>query len=128
MIEIIVNQRQVKELKVLLKRFPRTVPRILTRAINKVGVAARTKVLKKVSSAYNITQKNLKKYNISLKKANFKTLAARLKIKGRRVPLLHFKARQRKKGVSYAIKKRRRTIYAFMESPIGGGPTTMGRA
>ena len=125
MFEVIVNKQQVKELKVLLKRFPRTVPRILTRAINKVGVAARTKVLKKVSQTYNVTQKNLKKYNIGLRKANFKTLAAKLNIKGRRIPLIQFKARQLKKGVTYSIKKRRRTIYAFMESPVGGRPTVM---
>ncbi len=123
MFEVIVNKEQVKELKVMLKRFPRTVPRILTRAINKVGVAARTKVLRKISETYNVTQKNLKKYNVRLVKANFRTLAAKLGIKGKRVPISHFKARQTKRGVTYAVKKRRRTIYAFMES--GGRPVRM---
>ncbi len=123
--EIIINQKQVDQLQEMLVRFPRTIPRILTRAINKIGVASRTQVLRKITQEYTITQRNLKKHkNVDLKKANFKTLTARLKIRGRRLSLLFFRARQTQKGVTYKIKKRRKKIYAFMESPVGSGKST----
>jgi len=105
MLDVAVNQRQWKEIRRLLADVPKAVPRVLTRSINKVGVAARTKIVRRVAAEVNVKQKDLRRRNISLVKANFRTLLERIRIIGRRIPVIRFGARQTKRGVSYRIKR-----------------------
>ena len=128
MIEIVVSRGQMRALKEMLRSIPKDIPRALARALNKVGKLTHTKILKRIASEYTVTQRELKKRNISLRKAHFKNLTAIIRISGRRIRLLAFKAKQTKKGVTYKIKKtgRRKLVYGFKESPPESGkPTTM---
>ncbi len=126
MIEVVVNRGQMRALREMLRIIPRDVPKALTRALNKIAKSTHVKILRKISGKYAVSQRELKNKNISLKRANYKNLRAVIKIKGRRIQLLSFKAKQLKKGVSYKIKKRggRKTVYAFMESPPGSKKQT----
>ena len=123
-----INPGQYKALKHLLNTLPKEIPRVMTRAINKVAKATFTRIIKRITKDYAVKSKELKERNLTLRRANFRNQTAIIKIKGRRIRLLAFRARQLKKGVSYQIKKSRgrRKVYAFMESPPGTGrPTTM---
>lgn len=127
MIEVVVNKGQMRALRHMLKTIPQDIPRVLARALNKIARATNTRILRGITKRYTITQRDLKDKNITLSKANYKTLRAVINIHGRRIRLLHFKAKQLKKGVSYKIRKsgRRKKVYAFMESPPGSGQPTM---
>ncbi len=127
MIEVIVNRGQMRALREMLRSIPRDVPKALARALNKVAKSTHVKILRKISGEYAVSQRELKEKNVFLTRANYKNLRAIIRIKGRRIQLLAFKARQLKKGVSYKIKKTggRKTVYAFMESPPGSGKPTM---
>lgn len=121
-VDVKVNKAQMADLERTLKGIPRGVPRVLTRAINRVGVAARRQVVKAVSREIAVTQKDLKARNVRLRKANFRTLRARISISGRRIPVLKFGAKQTRRGVTYRIKRgggRKRIADAFMEAKSG---------
>ena len=126
MIEVVVNRGQMRALRAMLREIPRDVPKVLTRALNKVAKSTHVRILRKISGEYAVSQRDLKNKNISLKRANYKNLMAIIRIKGRRIQILAFKAKQLKKGVSYKIKKKggRRVVYAFMESPPGSKQST----
>ena len=126
MIEVVVNRGQMRALREMLRSIPRDVPKALARALNKVAKSTHVRILRKISGEYAVSQRDLKNKNISLKRANYKNLMATIRIKGRRIQLLTFKAKQLKKGVSYKIKKGRgrRVVYAFMESPPGSKKQT----
>ncbi len=127
MIEVIVNRGQMRALREMLRSIPRDVPKALTRALNKVAKSTHVKILRKISGEYAVSQRDLKEKNVFLIRANYKNLRAIIRIKGRRIQILAFKAKQLKKGVSYKIKKKggRKIVYAFMESPPGSGKSTM---
>jgi len=128
MIEVEINRGQYQALKHLLAEMPKELPKAITRAINKVAKASYTRILRKISHEYTITQSELKhRKNVTLTRASYGNQIATIKIKGRRIRLLAFKARQVAKGVSYKIKKTsgRKCVYAFMESPPGSGRPTL---
>lgn len=127
MIEVVVSKGQMRALREMLRSIPRDIPRVLARALNKVAKSTHVKILKRISSEYTVTQRELKKRNIGLRKAHYKNLKAIIRISGRRIRLLAFKAKQTQKGVTYKIKKkgRRKIVYAFLESPPGSGKATM---
>jgi len=127
MIEVEINRGQYQALHHLLADMPKELPKVITRAINKVAKASYTRILSKISHEYAVSQSELKRRNVTLRKASYGNQIATIKIKGRRIRLLAFKARQVAKGVSYKIKKTggRKRVYAFMESPVGGAPTVM---
>ena len=126
MIEVVVNRGQMRALRAMLREIPRDVPKVLTRALNKVAKSTHVKILRRISSEYAVSQRDLKEKNVFLIRANYKNLKAIIRIKGRRIQILAFKAKQLKKGVSYKIKKKggRKTVYAFMESPPGSKQST----
>ncbi len=127
MIEVVVNRGQIQALRRLLREIPRDVPKVINRALNKVAKSTHVKILRKISGEYAVSQRVLKEKNVFLTRSNYKNLRAIIKIKGRRISLLAFKAKQLKKGVSYKIKKKggRKTVYGFMESPPGSGKATV---
>ncbi len=127
MIEVVINRGQMKALRAMLREIPRDVPKVIARALNKVAKSTHVRILRKISSEYAVSQRVLKEKNVFLTRSNYKNLRAVIKVKGRRISLLAFKAKQLKKGVSYKIKKKggRKVVYGFMESPPGSGKATV---
>ena len=121
-IEIQLNERQLAELKALLAEMPREMPRVLSRALNKVGVAARTKIVRAVVAEVNLKAGEVKRRNVFLHKASFRNLTAVIRIRGRRIPIRHFGARQTSKGVTYAERRGKRELLpgAFMATMDSG--------
>jgi hypothetical protein len=103
------DEGRVAELQRDLADIPHGIERVLTRAVNKVAVAARTRVLRMVTEEINVRQSDIRQRNIKLRKASFDQLYAAISITGRRIPLRKFGARQTRRGVSYAIRRGGRT-------------------
>jgi hypothetical protein len=109
---VAVDEAKLKELQDLCRGQAELVPKILARAVNKVGVAARTEIVREVASQVNVKIGELKARRVTLSKAYGENPEARIRISGRRIPLQDFGARQTKKGVSYAIRKGGRKVFA----------------
>lgn len=124
-VNVVVDEAKAARLADELADVPNGLPRVITRAVNKVGVAARTKIVRTISSEINVKQAELKRRNVDLRKANYDTLTATILVGGRRIPLIHFKAFQTRRGVTYAIRRGQRKLIptAFKES--AGTPVKM---
>ncbi len=100
-----VDQAQLAAIEAELAQIANGVPNVLTRALNKVGTAARTQIVRGISREVNLTAGELRNRNVSLYKANYGRLAASIIVSGRRIPLKRWGARQTRRGVSYAIRR-----------------------
>ena len=134
-IEVRVDKEQLLRLTQELEKLPRGLDTVLYRALNKVGVAARTDVVRRIAADLNVRQSELKKRNVSLTRAARKRLFVLLRISGARIPLIRFRSRQMMQGVKAKVRKAGSAkLYpgAFQESPgprrgagKSGRPTTM---
>ena len=121
-INIGIPEAKLAEVTAMLDDVPMGFQRALSRAINKVGVAARTQVLRMIVKEINVTQKELRDENIRFRRASLDKLFAILEVKGNRIPLVEFGARRTNKGVSYAIRRgQRKTIpSSFLQTMKSG--------
>jgi len=128
MIEITVNRRQMRELKAFFAEAPRELQTVLSRAINKVGVTARKRIIDIIAQQIAVKKSDLRNRNVTLRRATYRDLMANIVISGRRIPIFNFGARQTKKGVTYRISRsggRKTALGAFMESYASGTPIQM---
>lgn len=100
MFTIKINDREVKALDRALKGMGRTLPRIMSRAINKAAAPARTEISRGLVKLTGMKVGVMKK-SVKLKKSTFSTLRATISLSTGRIPLIDLRARQTKKGVSY---------------------------
>ena len=122
-LDIQVDERQMLEISLTLKGIPRGMRMVLSRAINKVGVAARTAIVRRVLKEVRLKTRQAKQ-SITLKRATYRHAnpTAHIRVSGYRVPLLDWGARQLKGGVSYAIRRggRKKIKGAFIATMPGG--------
>jgi len=105
MIEIRTSDARRAEVEALLTDVPNGAARALTRAINQVAAAVRTDVVRRVAATITVTQAELRRRNVILRRANWENLRATVRVTGSRIPLERFAARQTRKGVGYAIRR-----------------------
>jgi len=117
-VEIVIDEEQLRRTAEAVASIPMGLPKVLSRAVNKVAVAARTRLLRLVAGQINVRQKDLRDKNVKLTKANVRRLLAGIAIRGTRIALLAFGARQTRKGATYSIRKGQRKIVSsgFLES------------
>lgn len=124
-VNVEIDEAQVERLVADLGLFAREVPRVLSRAINKVAVSARTEIVKRVVETVNLKTSDVRKRNVPLMKATQRTLAALVQVSGRRIPLGYFGAKNLSKsgrGVSYAITRgQRKTIRQGFQARMSSG-------
>lgn len=114
-----------------LSAYPKAQAVIVSRAVNKVATAARTEINTSVRKNLAIKTRDLNK-TIKLVKANTARPQAKIRIKGRRIPLAQFAASQTRAGVAYRIspgggrKTIKSTFLAKMESGHRGVFTRLG--
>lgn len=121
--DISFDSRQLADIRALLRDVPLGLEKALSRALNKIGVFARTQVMKMIAREINIKLKDLRGRNVRLRRASFGRLFVVLSITGRRIPLTHFSARQTKRGVTYRIRRsgrRQRIDDAFIQRMDSG--------
>jgi len=109
-LSVVIDPAKLAAVEGMMAGIKRGVPRVITRAINKVGVAARTEICRRIAAEVNLKVTELRNRNVTLTKANYDRWEAKVRISGRRVPLLRWLARQTRKGVSYAIRRGERRL------------------
>lgn len=74
------------------------------RTLNKLIRKSQTAISKAVRAEYTIKAKDLKK-STKIQKANKNKIEAAIVVKGKRLPLMYFNAKQNRRGTSVRIKK-----------------------
>jgi hypothetical protein len=108
---------------------PESVLRAATRgALNRAIRRAFTESSRKVREVYNVKAKDVKKYT-KIRRATGANPSAELRIKGQRLPVMVFGARQTAKGVSVRIKKKggRKLIRSAFIRTLKSGKTSVFR-
>lgn len=103
LIEATINRSQLRAAERTLRGIKNGVARASTRAVNKVARSARSDVVKQISKATGLKQKDIRKFNTKLTLANFKHLVARLLLVAKAISLTRLKPRQTRRGVTYSL-------------------------
>lgn len=115
------NTTQLAEVTRLLNGIEKDARNALRRAINNTTVGVKTLVAKKIGATVTMKSAEIKTY-ISVQKATNQELGASVRIIGKKTPLIKYKNRQLKQGISHKIYKAGGTIklkhafYAQMQS------------
>ena len=135
MVSIEVNKAQLKRVAVMMESYPREIPKIMSRAVNKTATTARTQSVRDIARNLKIKgsdlyQKGNRSRPVTQSKATYNHPQVVLAYGLDRIPLIHFKARQTKKGVTYQSGGGRRLIpHAFIQTVYGrGGATAQAKA
>lgn len=107
--EVILDKRQVEEVRRTLRAIPNGFPRVASRAINKTATTIRSRMAKRLSRETGIQQKAVRK-QIWILKARMDFLSALISLKGKAIPLIDLGARQTRKGVTYRAGKGQRKL------------------
>jgi len=99
-IEVVFDKRQLAQIERAVKGIPRGMPRVVSRAINKTATTARSHLVKRIAGILPIKQKDIRK-GMPIYKATLNRWQATIRIIGKAIPLIQFKARQTRKGVTY---------------------------
>lgn len=86
------------------------VPRAAARALNKVGAQAKTQAAREIKDRYQIGTRMISKYISVARRASPSSLTVEVRAEGSPLPVLAFKARQTRKGVSVEIVRGRRKL------------------
>lgn len=123
-VEVKFDKRKFRKLQRTFKDFPRVVPKIMSRAINRTSTTARAQIARRIAEKVTIKISDVKK-NISRTTATFNRWESILGINTKRLPLMGFKARQTAKGVSYKVEKTgsRKVISSAFIATMASGHT-----
>lgn len=98
-IEIKYNEAKLRHIEELLRDCPRELPKVMSRGINRTAKSARAEIIKQLAKKIGMKQKAIRAA-ITLHKATRRFWEASIYITGRRIPLINFRARKTKKGVT----------------------------
>jgi hypothetical protein len=131
-IEVKIDEGALRSAQKMLANIPRGLNKVVSRAINKVGVWGRKRIVDKVAADIPVKKSTLKKLNIKLKRASYFKWRAEINITGKRIPLIELKARGLKRGgVAYNVRKtggRRVHKHAFIATMKSGHRGVFARA
>ena len=123
-LQVQIDKRQMRRAQLMLRAIPRGWPKAASRALNKVGTWARSRIVKGLAAELGLRQSFLRKKHVGLRRATWRNLGAVVRTKGRkRIPLIEFQARETARGVSYRIGRgsgRKRIVEAFIATMPGG--------
>ena len=105
LVEVRLDAPTMRRAMALLGGVPAGLYRIVPRAINKIGVMARTRTLAMVTEQISIKKKDLRDKNIRLHRASRDNWAATLNVSGNRIPISKFSPSQVRRGVTYRIRR-----------------------
>lgn len=93
-IEIRVDEAQLREIERILAAVPRALPKIVSRALNKVAVSARAELVRNVAKELSVNQKTARRHTF-IKRASYRFWQALLRIGAGWIPLPAWKPRWR---------------------------------
>jgi len=121
--EVKFDEEKLRQIQRLLRAVPQELPGVMSRAINRTATSVKTEIARRISAKVKITQAAVKR-SLLIRKATRRRWVATISVGHKRIPLIHFGARQTKKGVSYRIEKQgpRKSIKsAFIQTmPVSG--------
>ena len=98
-VEIKFDEAKLKMIQQMLADFPKEMPKVMSRALNKTGTSVKTEIVRKLAASSKMKQKDVKK-GISTKKATYKRWQYDINIMGKKIPLIYFRAKERKRTVT----------------------------
>ena len=104
LVEIKVNEKQLANVRRILAEVPGGMAKLMSMAINRTATSSKAEIVRRLRAEINMTAKRIRQ-NITIEKASRARWLATIDMFGKRVPLIHFGARQIKKGVSYKIQR-----------------------
>lgn len=122
LVEIKFDSKKLRQIQSMLSSYPRALPKVMSRAINRTASSARTQTARKISEIVRLKVSTIRK-RVSLEKASYTRWIATLGISGYRIPLINFGAKQTRTGVSYTIDKksgRKKLAHAFVATMSSG--------
>ncbi len=91
---------QMRQLQATLRGIPQALPTIVSRALNKVALAARAQAVRELSKNIGLKQKQVRE-RIPLARATKAKWLAQLTISAKRIPIIYLDARPAGKNVTY---------------------------
>ena len=130
MLEIKVDDRELKALQRNIKALGGKMPSIMSRALNKTIITARAEMAREIARRMKMRIGKVKE-KTDLFKATYSNWRASIKLSSRRIPLIQQQARQTKVGVRYwQAKTQTRTVIqsAFIATMPSGHKGVFARA
>ena len=93
------DEAKLRMVRDILADIPRAMPKVMSRALNKTGTSSKAEIVRLIAKRSKLKQKDVKK-SIRVKKATYNRWRYDINIWGRGIPLIRFRARERKKKVT----------------------------
>ena len=114
MLEIRFDDDKLKQLQRELKNFPKALPKVMSRGLNRTATSARTEISRSLSRRFGIKVKDVRD-KLTLHRATYGNWRSAVGISGKKFGLIKFGARQTGKGVTYRHERKRILIrHAFI--------------
>lgn len=129
LVDIRFDKRKLRAVQRQLRGIPGAMPKVMSRAINKTTMGARTQIKRRIKGEVNMKVGAIGK-GIALTRATVSRWLATLDLFSKRIPLVQFATRQTKKGVGYKIdpqKPRQSIESAFIQTMKSGHRAVMKR-
>ena len=122
-----INQADWRQVKTLLARIPKGLPRVATRALNRVAARAKTGTKKRLAGELRIAQKHITP-GIWVQKASYRRLLSAIYLSRKRLSLMVFRAAQTPAGVMTKWAKKPTIPGAFIATMPSGRTDVYRRA
>lgn len=100
MIEIKFDKKKLKAIERQLAAVPRALPKVMSRALNRTATSARTATSRSLAKQTGLKVKDVRS-RIRIERASYSHWRSAIRVSTERLPLLAFRARQTRRGVSY---------------------------
>ena len=97
-VDIKFDEAKLRMVRNMLEGIPRAMPKVMSRALNKTGTSTRAEIVRRIAEKSKLKQKDIKK-SIKTTRATYTRWRYDINIRGRGIPLINFRARERKKTV-----------------------------
>jgi len=120
--DVRVDPQDLAMIESQLKEFPKKIPTVLSRAINRITGQANTQIRRGIANEINLQSSIIGRY-LTVRRATKSQLEARIELSGHRIPAAKFKGRRLAKGASFQIQKggERKTLLYKKTDPIFWG-------
>jgi hypothetical protein len=118
MLNIIYDKAKLKKLERELRRFPKSLPKVMSRGLNRTGSSARTQIARNLSKKTGLKVGEVRS-KLHLQKATYSYWQAAVTVSAKRMSLNYLKPRKTAKGLSVKQGKKRVRITKAFEA-LGG--------
>ena len=114
MLEIRFDDDKLKQLQRELKNFPKALPKVMSRGLNRTATSARTAISRSLSKRIGLKIKDVRD-KLTLHRATYSNWRSAVVVSGKKFGLIKFGAKQTKKGVTYKHERKRILVrHAFI--------------